>query len=528
MAEKDAGAVAWLPNPISTWVWHPGDGAAEMPRIASRQHPRANAQATTPQQYYRRNTVIPFLDHIITSLSDRFTASAKIATSLTGLVPSIVCSTDVRLQDDLTSPELFPMELNRWKNYFLSDPPELRPASPAEAVKRCDDTMFPNIGVLLKITCTLPVFFLDYGNVRTIDIASLRKMPAELFESIRDIKPSLSRSTEGRWDAVAAHRFFDMVNNKILSANVHSMVHGTLRLDLHWYSTNQEQCRHMGCCQHSRCLADNQVIVILPAGDASEDGGEPFYSYELVVRHPVKGEMPMLCATLVTTDHNVPDCTSFSDTKIFRHQRKVTPLLVMADRSLPITNDKHPANSSKLNQPPLSQRHSPRSLGFQEAGQLKLNIGEPALPRYHQVYLLKAEVTNRFDKNFLKPVVAMENVLLGAANSHDFSDALDKVMTSVGRTVTRPMFLLQSGGALGIARAKRFWATNSTNEPTEALFLAHEDTNLGQVHHVWSYCLVINNKAEYDHRASDCPKKKGVKDRPPRRQNARPSSTTSI
>ncbi|KAI8516625.1 hypothetical protein Bbelb_052060 [Branchiostoma belcheri] len=163
----------------------------------------------------------------------------------------------------------------------------------------------------------------------------------------------------------------------------------------------------------------------------------------------------------------------------------------------------------------------------------KLNIGEQTLPRYHRVYvqtcdLLKAEVTNRFDQNFLKPVVAMENVLLSAANGHDFSDALDKVMTSVGRTVTRPMFLLQSGGALGIARAKRFGATNSTNEPTEALFLAHEDTYLGQVHHVWSYCLVINNKAEYDHRAYECPKKKGVKDRLPRRQNARPSSTTSI
>ncbi|KAI8516442.1 hypothetical protein Bbelb_050230 [Branchiostoma belcheri] len=98
--------------------------------------------------------------------------------------------------------------------------------------------------------------------------------------------------------------------------------------------------------------------------------------------------------------------------------------------------------------------------------------------------LLIAEVTNSFDQNFLKPVVAMENVLLSAANGHDFSDALDKVMTS--------------------------------------------DTYLGQVHHVCSYCLVNNNKAEYDHRASDCPKKKGVKDRPPRRQNARPSSTTSI
>ncbi|CAH1242510.1 Hypp6785 [Branchiostoma lanceolatum] len=45
------------------------------------------------------------------------------------------------------------MELNRWKNHFMSDPPE----SPAEAIKRCDATMFPNNSVLLEIACTLPV-----------------------------------------------------------------------------------------------------------------------------------------------------------------------------------------------------------------------------------------------------------------------------------------------------------------------------------------------------------------------------------
>ncbi|XP_035665754.1 52 kDa repressor of the inhibitor of the protein kinase-like [Branchiostoma floridae] len=72
-------------------------------------------------------------------------------------------SRDVCLEDavaqyeaDLPSPELFPMELNRWKKHFMSDPPEVRPASPAEAVKRCDVTMSPNVGVLLKIACTLP------------------------------------------------------------------------------------------------------------------------------------------------------------------------------------------------------------------------------------------------------------------------------------------------------------------------------------------------------------------------------------
>ncbi|XP_078679480.1 zinc finger MYM-type protein 1-like [Branchiostoma floridae x Branchiostoma belcheri] len=89
----------------------------------------------------------------------------------------------------------------------------------------------------------------------------------------------------------------------------------------------------------------------------------------------------------------------------------------------------------------------------------ELNIGEPALPRYRRqprrlddgsqphrhdspkdfyrhIYLqacdlLVGELTDRFDQDFLKPVLAMENVLLSAANGDDFSDAMDEVMTSV-------------------------------------------------------------------------------------------------
>ncbi|XP_078665396.1 zinc finger MYM-type protein 1-like [Branchiostoma floridae x Branchiostoma belcheri] len=89
----------------------------------------------------------------------------------------------------------------------------------------------------------------------------------------------------------------------------------------------------------------------------------------------------------------------------------------------------------------------------------ELNIGEPALPRYRRqprrlddgsqphrydspkdfyrhIYLqacdlLVGELTDRFDQDFLKPVLAMESVLLSAANGDDFSDAMDEVMTSV-------------------------------------------------------------------------------------------------
>ena len=35
--------------------------------------------------------------------------------------------------------------------------PELRPASPAVAIKDCDAALFPNISILLQIACTIPV-----------------------------------------------------------------------------------------------------------------------------------------------------------------------------------------------------------------------------------------------------------------------------------------------------------------------------------------------------------------------------------
>ena len=36
-------------------------------------------------------------------------------------------------------------------------PPQLRPASPAAAIKDCDSDSFPNISILLQLACTLPV-----------------------------------------------------------------------------------------------------------------------------------------------------------------------------------------------------------------------------------------------------------------------------------------------------------------------------------------------------------------------------------
>ena len=98
------------------------------------------------------------------SIDQQFSPSAIIATSLLGLIPSVLLKKQVNLEatlntysTDLPSPELFHMELERWKNRYTSVPADLRPASPAEAIKDCDPSMFPNISILLRICCTIPV-----------------------------------------------------------------------------------------------------------------------------------------------------------------------------------------------------------------------------------------------------------------------------------------------------------------------------------------------------------------------------------
>ena len=76
-------------------------------------------------EYYKRNSAIPFLDHILSSLDKQFSSLAITATSLLGLVPSVICTKNVDIREaldvyseDLPSPELMDMELARWKAHY--------------------------------------------------------------------------------------------------------------------------------------------------------------------------------------------------------------------------------------------------------------------------------------------------------------------------------------------------------------------------------------------------------------------------
>ena len=134
---------------------------AEMPRISLRQQHRSNAEAQTPTNWR------VFWTERCHSFTWSFLPSMAVATSLCGLVPSVLCARDFDLtalwaaitkySGDLPSSGLRPrMELQQWEAQYPSMEPELRPASPT-LVMECDTSLYFNISLLLKIVCTLPV-----------------------------------------------------------------------------------------------------------------------------------------------------------------------------------------------------------------------------------------------------------------------------------------------------------------------------------------------------------------------------------
>lgn len=134
------------------------------PRVTSRQRHRANNPASSPLEYYRRNVVIPVLDEVTSEFDARFSQLSASAGQLLGLVPSVICEREVNIEEvaqlyteDLPNPELLDLEVQRWRRKFMTIDSESRPSTCAAAVKACDRMTFPNLFVLLKIACTLPV-----------------------------------------------------------------------------------------------------------------------------------------------------------------------------------------------------------------------------------------------------------------------------------------------------------------------------------------------------------------------------------
>ena len=137
-----------------------------MPRIVATQRNRANAPAQTPSQYYQRSLSIPFLDHLCSQISLRFSdLNLAVLSAFHALPARVVCQRDWQEKfrdflshcgNDLPEARHLEMELEMWQetweNYEGTPPTSVQSLLPL-----IDQLTFPNIHTAFQILATLPV-----------------------------------------------------------------------------------------------------------------------------------------------------------------------------------------------------------------------------------------------------------------------------------------------------------------------------------------------------------------------------------
>ena len=136
----------------------------ECPRTTTHQAHRGNIEASTPEEYFRLNAYIPFLDYMLSQLDDRFSSHNQAIYHFSALLPSLCNKYEYEhLKDgihlynnflsgsDMEIEGEFEIWQTKWVN--VKEPP----STAIEALENCDKDVFPNLHTLLVILCTLPV-----------------------------------------------------------------------------------------------------------------------------------------------------------------------------------------------------------------------------------------------------------------------------------------------------------------------------------------------------------------------------------
>ena len=137
-----------------------------IPRTCGRQRNRDNVPADNPKEYCKKIITIPFLDHILTQLNERFPDKNQKVVMGLSLVPSVVITDsdwkknvlkmiDV-YESDLPSPHNMDTELFSWQTKWGNNVGKV-PNKLQDTLAQTDDLYFPNIRTLLQIICTIPV-----------------------------------------------------------------------------------------------------------------------------------------------------------------------------------------------------------------------------------------------------------------------------------------------------------------------------------------------------------------------------------
>lgn len=131
------------------------------PRAPSRAMHRANAAAETPQQYYKVNVYLPFLDAVISHLDDRFSEGIlpvlKIQ-NLLDITPEKAEELQQAFSKEMPEASSFLAEAEKWRLHCVSVGRRL---SLLEALVEAKEEMFPNIHTLLSLLLCLPVTTCD-------------------------------------------------------------------------------------------------------------------------------------------------------------------------------------------------------------------------------------------------------------------------------------------------------------------------------------------------------------------------------
>lgn len=176
------------------------DAEIKLTRIAHKQQNRDNYRDSV-EEYYRLSVFIPFLDHVIGQLNERFLRHKNILAKIENVLPNKIINLN---ENDLnatidefiiqwpiintTSDNVIKKEALLWQQRWICSN-EL-PNTFIEALNMCNKSVFPNMKVILKICATIPV------TTATVERS---------FSTLRRLKNYLRNTTsESRLNGLAA------------------------------------------------------------------------------------------------------------------------------------------------------------------------------------------------------------------------------------------------------------------------------------------------------------------------------------
>lgn len=149
------------------------DQTVTVPRQAGRQAHRSNQPHRDPKEYYEYSVYNVFLDHVIVQMRERFGPVQQLSAKLLLLIPSVAITLGKEERDRLvtdmwdvyetdlptSSQQLLTDEAERWVRKWsqVSLESDQLPSDLPATLKLCDEDTFPNLHVLIRIGCTLPV-----------------------------------------------------------------------------------------------------------------------------------------------------------------------------------------------------------------------------------------------------------------------------------------------------------------------------------------------------------------------------------